>query len=172
MNEHEPSATQRRAQLRAVAEAYFAALAKKDFIAIPYADSVILRAPLAPGGVHAPLIGKEALRTTWWPPLVHTLSEVKVIEHYLNESMTAIITEAEVYIANPPAVLRVADRFTVDAAGQIVEQENHFDPRDVTNPGWQQQSGYKDIPTIVRTYPQRPPSPARDFPAGAFPGEK
>jgi hypothetical protein len=141
MNEHEASAAQRRAQLRAAAEAYFAALAKKDFTAIPYAAAVILRAPLAPGGVHAPLIGKEALRTTWWPPLVPALGEVKVIEHYLNEALTAIITEAEVHLVNPPAVLRVADRFTVDAAGQIVEQENHFDPRDVTNPGWQQQSG-------------------------------
>jgi hypothetical protein len=57
-----------------VAEAYFEALAKKDFTAIPYDDNVMLR---------------------------------------------------------------VADRFTVNCAGKIIEQENHFDPRDVTNPGWQ-----------------------------------
>jgi hypothetical protein len=51
--------------------------------------------------------------------------------------MTAIITEAEIHTVEPPATLRVADRFTVSAEGKIIEQENHFDPRDVTNPGWQ-----------------------------------
>jgi hypothetical protein len=129
---------QRKAQLRAVAEAYFDALAQKDFAAIPYDNHVTLRAPLAPGGVHHPLVGKEALRTIWWPPLVPALGAVRVLEHYLNDQLTAIITEAEIDIVNPPATLRVADRFTVNAAGKIIEQENHFDPRDVTNPGWQQ----------------------------------
>jgi hypothetical protein len=73
--------------------------------------------------------------------LVPALGEVKVIEHYLNEALTAIITEAEIHLVNPRVTLRVADRFTVNAAGQIIEQENHFDPRDVTNPGWQKQTG-------------------------------
>jgi hypothetical protein len=53
MNEQTETA-KRRAQLRAVAEAYFAALANKDFGAIPYADTTVLLAPLAPGGVHPP----------------------------------------------------------------------------------------------------------------------
>jgi hypothetical protein len=48
----ESTAAQRRAQLRAVADTYFNALAQKDFAAIPYDDNVVLRAPLAPGGVH------------------------------------------------------------------------------------------------------------------------
>jgi hypothetical protein len=138
MTEHTPgTATARRAQLRAVAEAYFTALANKDFTAIPYDENVVLRAPLTPGGVHTPLVGKEALRTIWWPPLVPALGAVTVIEHYTNEALTAIITEAEITTVQPPATLRVADRFTVNAAGKIIEQENHFDPRDVTNPGWQ-----------------------------------
>jgi len=51
--------------------------------------------------------------------------------------LLAIITEAEIHTVKPPATLRVADRFTVNAEGKIIEQENHFDPRDVTNPGWQ-----------------------------------
>jgi hypothetical protein len=118
-------------------EAYFGALARKDFAAIPYDDNVVLRAPLVPGGVHKPLVGKDALRTVWWPPLVPVLGEVKVIEHYFNEQLTAVITEAEIHTVNPAAVLRVADRFTVNSAGEIIEQENHFDPRDVTSPGWQ-----------------------------------
>ena len=32
--------------------------------------------------------------------------------------------------------LRIIDRFTVNDAGEITSQENFFDPRDVTNPGW------------------------------------
>ena len=60
MHQDANTVAKRRAQLRGVAEAYFGALAKKDFVAIPYDDSVVLRAPLAPGGVHNPLVGKEA----------------------------------------------------------------------------------------------------------------
>ena len=129
--------TKRRAQLQAVAEAYFAALAKKDFAAIPYDDHVSLHAPLCPGGVHTPLVGKDALRTIWWPSLVPALESVKVLDHYINDDLTAICTEALITTVNPSAMLRVADRFTVSAEGKILEQENHFDPRDVTNPGWQ-----------------------------------
>ena len=131
------TAAERRAQLRAVAEAYFAALAKKDFVAIPYADDVNLRAPLCPGGVHTPLVGKEALRTIWWPPLAPAVGEVRVLDHYINDDLTAICTEAVITTVNPPATLRVVDRFTVSAEGKIIEQENHFDPRDITTPGWQ-----------------------------------
>jgi len=125
--------------LRAVAEAYFAALAKKDFSGIPYDDNITLRAPLAPGGVNNPLRGKEALRTVWWEPLVPALegAKVTVLDYYFNEKLTAVCTEALIELANPPVTLRVADCFTVNAAGRITEQENHFDPRDVTNPGWQ-----------------------------------
>lgn len=133
------AAAKRWAQLRAVAEAYFAALARKDFSAIPYDNNVTLRAPLAPGGVNNPLVGKEALRTVWWPPLLPALegAKVTILDHYINERLTAICTEAVIQLVNPPATLRVADRFTVNAAGKIIEQENHFDPRDVTNPGGQ-----------------------------------
>jgi SnoaL-like protein len=135
------SAARRREQLRAVAEGYFEALRRQDFSSIPYDDHVTLRAPLTPRGVNQPLVGKAAVHTQWWQPLAPALDgvEIQVREHYVNESLTGIITEAEITIthADPPATLRVADRFTVNAAGRIVEQENHFDPRDVTNPGWQ-----------------------------------
>lgn len=134
-------AAKKREQLRAIAEGYFDALRRKDFSAIPYDDNVTLRAPLAPGGVNQPLVGKEALRTQWWQPLGPALEgvQIKVFEHYINEAMTGIVTEAEIKInvVDPPATLRVADRFTVNEQGKIIEQENHFDPRDVTNPGWQ-----------------------------------
>ena len=142
MNTQEESSAQRRKeQLRKVVETYFEALRKKDFSAIPYDDNATLRAPLAPGGVHHLLAGKNSLYSQWWVPLEPALEavQINIIEHYINDSMTAICTEAEIIINadSPPATLRVADRFTVNAEGKITEQENHFDPRDVTNPGWQ-----------------------------------
>jgi len=134
------AASERQQQLRSVAESYFQALQRKDFASIPYAEDVRLRAPLAPGGVNRPLVGKEALRTEWWQPLEPALDgvQIKILDHYINAGLTAIVTEAEITITavSPPVTLRVADRFTVNEEGQIVEQENHFDPRDVTNPGW------------------------------------
>ena len=128
--------TARRTQLRAAADAYFAGLARRAFDAIPYADDVVLRAPLAPGGVQAPLVGRQTLRRVWWAPMEKALGEVEVLRHYFAEDLSGVCTAAIVAIADSPIRLRVADRFTVDDRGRIVEQENHFDPRDVTNPGW------------------------------------
>jgi hypothetical protein len=53
----------------------------------------------------------------------------------VNDSLTHVIGKAEIALTNG-VVLRVADLFKVDDAGKILEQENHFDLRDVTNPGW------------------------------------
>ena len=128
------SQNERRAQLKQAAARYFEGLAKKDFNLIPYDENVSLRAPLAPGGIHKPLVGKKNLRTVWWTPLPAILGEVRVFDFYVNEDLTAVVGEAEVEITNPKARLRVADRFTINNAGKIVEQVNHFDPRDVTNP--------------------------------------
>ena len=131
--------SQRKTQLRAAAEAYFEALRNKNFDSIPFAENVTLRAPLAPGGVNAPLHGRENLRATWWAPLPGLLGQVQLTDIYMNESLTAVVGEAEIELrTDPPVRLRVADRFTVDDDGKIVEQVNHFDPRDLTNPGWQQ----------------------------------
>lgn len=127
---------ERKALLRNASEAFFAALNRKDFEAIPYDENVVFRAPIAPGGRHFPLMGRQALREIWWPPLEPLLWQVRVIAHYYNDDFTAIVTEADIHTRNPKATLRVADRFVVNPAGKIVEQENHFDPRDVTAPGW------------------------------------
>ena len=135
------TAIERTNQLRSIIDGYFAALQQKDFSAIPYDDHVTLRAPLARGGVNNPLVGKSTLHAEWWIGLEPALEgvEIVVLDYYLNESLTAICAEAliTINVVSPPATLRVADRFTVNAEGKITEQENHFDPRDVTNPGWQ-----------------------------------
>jgi len=122
----------RRAQLVKVATTYFLeGLAKKDFSAIPYDDDVTLHAPVAPGGIRVPREGKEILRNTWWPLLLRALEDmqgVRVIEHYINEDLTSISTEAEISMVNPPSTLLVTTRLTVNARGKIIEQKDHFDP--------------------------------------------
>lgn len=124
----------RRIQLKQAAARYFEGLSKKNFDVIPYHENVSLRAPLAPGGMRTPLVGREQLRTAWWAPLPGLLGQVRVFDFYYNDDLSAVVAEAEVEITNPKARLRVADRFTVDNEGRIVEQVNHCDPRDVTNP--------------------------------------
>jgi len=120
---------QRKEQLKKVAEIYFDALRQKNFSVIPFSDDVVLRVPLAPGGAHNPIVGKQAAFEQWWQPLEPALEgvRVRIIDHYYNDSMTGIITKAEVTLAGPGITLRVADRFIINEDGKITEQENHFD---------------------------------------------
>jgi catechol 2,3-dioxygenase-like lactoylglutathione lyase family enzyme len=116
-------------QLKQVAETYFQALRDKDFNAIPFSDDIIFRAPLAPGGSGNPINGKKDLLEKWWKPLEPALdgAEIRIIDHYYNESLTEIVTKVEIYIGVMGATLRAADRFVINKEGKIAEQENHFD---------------------------------------------
>lgn len=127
----------RAARLHSIARGYVTdGLGGKSFDAIPYAEDVVLRAPLCPGGSTTPLIGRENVRTLWWSPLPHLVTAVRMIDTHVNADLTAVTVEFHCDIREPSCTLRVVDRFTVDDEGRIVEQENFFDPRDVTNPGW------------------------------------
>jgi catechol-2,3-dioxygenase len=116
-------------QLKRISETYFQALRDKDFNAIPFSDDIIFRAPLAPGGSGNPIKGKEELYEKWWKPLEPALegAEIKIVDHYYNESLTEMVTKVEFYIAVMGATLRAADRFVINSEGKIAEQENHFD---------------------------------------------
>ena len=114
----------RREQMRAIAEAYFAGLAQRDLSAVPWAEDVVLRSPLAPGGLETPLVGQQAVRD-WFAQLYPVLGETKVLEHYYNEDLTVIASRTDVGITDPPSTLRVVDRFTIYAEGEISAQENH-----------------------------------------------
>jgi hypothetical protein len=118
----------RRAQLKVIAEGYFAGLAQRDLSAVPWAADVILHSPLAPGGLETPLRGEQAVRD-WFAQLYPVLGDTKVLEHYYNEDLTVISSRADVSITDPPSTLRVVDRFTVNSEGEITAQENHYDPR-------------------------------------------
>ena len=118
----------RRALLRSISETYFAALAKRDVSAVPWHEEIVLHSPLAPQGLDVPVRGRAAV-ISWFEALYPVLGETRVIEHYLNDALTAIATHADVGITEPSCILRVVDRFIVDPDGRIIEQENHYDPR-------------------------------------------
>lgn len=127
----------RKAQLHAIARAYVTeGLGKGNFDAIPYHENVSLRAPLCPGGPSTPLVGRENLRTVWWAPIPRLVGGVQVLESYVNEELTASAVEFHLTITEPACTLRILDRFTINEDGEIVAQENFFDPRDLTNSGW------------------------------------
>ena len=107
-------------------------LREKNFDAIPYDENVLPRAPLRPGGSSSPLYGSENLRQQWWAPLPSLLGNIEFIDSFANEDCTAITAEFHCEILNPSCVLRVIDRFRINDEGRITEQENFFDPRDVT----------------------------------------
>ena len=129
-----PEAAVRVHQLKQVAETYFDSLRQKTFDLIPFDENATLRAPLTPGGVQSPLNGKAEIRAQWWEPLEPALTGVaiNILGYYIHEDLSGIICEAEITLKEPAVTLRVADRFSVNEAGKITEQENHFDPRAVT----------------------------------------
>jgi hypothetical protein len=70
----------RRAQLKAVAEAYFEGRGKKDMSNVPWEDLVVLRSPLALGGLKFPLVGRAAV-LDGFASLYPVLGAMRVIEH-------------------------------------------------------------------------------------------
>ena len=130
--------TERTERLHEIARDYVTkGLGAGNFDAIPYAENVNLRAPLCPGGSAVPLVGRDQLREVWWAPLPQLVAGVEVLETFVNGDSTAVTVEFHCHIAEPACTLRIVDSFRVDDEGQITQQENFFDPRDVTSPGWQ-----------------------------------
>jgi catechol 2,3-dioxygenase-like lactoylglutathione lyase family enzyme len=123
------SSSQQQIGLKQIAENYFQALRDKNFSAIPFSEDIVFRAPLAPGGANNPIKGKQNVFEQWWKPLEPALegATINIIDHYYNESLTGLITKADITIAVMGVTLRAADRFIINAEGKITEQENHFD---------------------------------------------
>ena len=134
--------TVRKELLISTVETYIKGIKERDFSIIPYAENVTMRTPFTKYGTKIQLKGKEALFNEWWKPLLLTPNSkevvFKVTDYYFNESLTSIIAESVVtdYNAEPPAVVYVAERFTLNEAGEIIDQINHIDVRDVLTPGW------------------------------------
>jgi hypothetical protein len=122
-------ATDRKKLLKQVAEMYFEGLRTQSFSMLPFNDNINFRAPIAPGGVHQPLIGIKNVFEQWWQPLEPLLDgiSIEVVDHYYIEDETGIISRANIILKGPGINLRVADRFRINEEGDIIEQENHFD---------------------------------------------
>jgi catechol-2,3-dioxygenase len=119
----------RKIHLKQVAESYFQALRDKNFAAIPFSDDIVFSAPIVPGGVHHPIKGKHDLFEKWWKPLEPALNgvEINIINHFYDESLTSLITKADITIAALGVTLHTADLFIINNEDRITAQENHFD---------------------------------------------
>jgi hypothetical protein len=129
--------------LIAIVQTYVKAIKEKEFSMIPYAENATLRSPFTQKGVSVQLKGKESLFKDWWKPLVLTPDAKEVVfevtDYYFNSALTSIIAEMVVTDHNfePPVKLWVAERFTLNEKGELIDQINHFDVRDALTPGWQ-----------------------------------
>jgi hypothetical protein len=119
--------TIKKERLISAIEAYIKGIKERNFFLIPYAENVTMRTPFTKNGMNLQLKGKEALFNEWWKPLLLTLNPKEVVfkiaDYYFDESFTSIIVESVVtdYNAEPPATVYVAERFTLDEAGKIIE---------------------------------------------------
>lgn len=128
---------ERTALLHQIASDYVTkGLGGKNFESIPYDEHVELRAPIHPKGSQELMKGRSFIKENWWAPLPDLVASTELIDTYVNKDSSAVTAEFYCHISNPKCTLRIVDRFVIDDNGKIVEQENFFDPRDITNPGW------------------------------------
>lgn len=137
------TADERKRRLVAVVHTYIAAIANRDFSLIPYADDATLRSPFTADGVRRQLRGRDSLLRDWWTQLVLAPPPREVVfditDLYFNDACTSVVAEVVItdHLLDPPVTLWAAERFTLNDAGEIVDQINHFDVRDALTPGWQ-----------------------------------
>lgn len=115
-------------------------LGGKNFEAIPYHESVELRAPIHPEGSGTAMHGRTFIQENWWAPLPDLVASTTLLDTFVNSDLSAVTAEFHCHIADPECTLRIVDRFVVDSEGNILKQENFFDPRDITHAGWRDSS--------------------------------
>jgi hypothetical protein len=136
---------ERKKRLIDIVHAYIGAISNRDFSMIPYADDVTLRSPFTAQGMRQQLRGRDALYREWWKSLVLDPPErevdFQITDLYFNDALTSVIAEVVIidHLLDPPVTLWAAERFTLNEAGEVVDQINHFDVRDAVMPGWQDQ---------------------------------
>jgi hypothetical protein len=116
------SATDRLAAVRA----YFNGLGAKDVSGIPWAPEATMRAPLNPNGGEQELMRGAAAIRGYIQGVLPALGSITLLRVYASDG-DWVAGRADIHLAGG-GVLRVCDEFRV-VDGQIVEQENHYDPR-------------------------------------------
>jgi ketosteroid isomerase-like protein len=133
----ELSETERKQQLHSIARSYVIdGLGEGNFDVIPYHENVELRAPIHPMGSQQAMNGRNFIKENWWTPLPGLVAGTDFLDTYVNDALTKVTAEFFCHIKEPACTLRIVDCFTIDDDGKITKQENFFDPRDITNPGW------------------------------------
>lgn len=93
---------------------------------VPYAEGAILWAPLGPDGLEKPIQGRHAI-LEFFESVFPVLDSVEVQTLFGDGEWAC--GRAIVSLTQPAgAWLRVVDVFRI-RNGEIVEQENHYDPR-------------------------------------------
>lgn len=129
--------TERKRQLHSIAKNYVIdGLGAGNFNVIPYHENIELRAPIHPMGSQQPMNGRDFIKENWWAPLPGLVAGTDLLDTYVNENLTKVTAEFFCHIKEPACTLRIVDRFEIDSDGKIISQENFFDPRDITSPGW------------------------------------
>jgi hypothetical protein len=112
--------------LKQCVKAYFDGLAAKDMSRVPWAESATLRTPLNPAGGETRLIeGRKAILDFYYNVLP-AIRSVTLLRCYLADGGW-VAGQAEIHFANGKTRYAL-DAFRVEN-GEIVEQQNHYDPR-------------------------------------------
>src|SRR5579862_1514733 len=107
-------------------KAYFDGLAGKDMSQVPWSAGATLRTPLNPNGGEDALIRGRAAILAFFAEILPALRNVRVLRYYSGEGGW-MAGQVEIGLANGKT-LRVLDGFRMED-GEIVEQQNHYDPR-------------------------------------------
>ena len=110
-------------------KAYFDAIAAKNMSQVPWAKDATLRTPLNPAGGESVLIrGRKAI-LEFFTSILPAVRSLKSLRYYTGESGW-VAGQAEIGLANGKT-LYVLDAFRIEN-GEIIEQQNHYDPRPAT----------------------------------------
>lgn len=107
-------------------KAYFDGLAAKDMSRVPWAADATLRTPLNPAGGESVLIrGRKAI-LEFFNSILPAVGSLRFLRYYPGDG-SWVAGQAEIGLVNGKA-LYVLDAFRIEN-GEIVEQQNHYDPR-------------------------------------------
>ena len=110
-------------------KAYFDGIATKDMSRVPWAKDATLRTPLNPTGGESALIrGRKAI-LEFFNGILPAVRSVRFLHYYVGDNGWAA-GQAEISLANTKT-LYALDAFLIEN-GEIIEQQNHYDPRPAT----------------------------------------
>ena len=110
-------------------KAYFDGIATKDMSQVPWAKDATLRTPLNPAGGEGVLIRGRQSILEFFTSILPAVRSLKFLHYYRGDGGW-VAGQAEISLANGKT-LYALDAFRVEN-GEIIEQQNHYDPRPAT----------------------------------------